>query len=435
MEFAFLASTFIAQFISMLKKVFICASIIFSAGLMAQKTIVVNGGQFGNSSENVNVMVHDPLSNSYSVIDTIHTSSVQELIIEGDFVFVAAQDSIVKYDMKTSGRLAAAAFPGVSTKSMAIHNNELLVGNFYGKSSDNLYIFDKTNLNLLDSVSAVSLAAKSILVQGAFAYVNQNIQSSGFSDSLGWILKIDVANRAVVDTLRVNAYDGDLGELLDVDGQTFISLNSTSNTIASFSYTSPQSATTTSLSSDLKVGGRSHYSRFRDTLFTRMDDGIGAIDLNLLQVLDTNIIDTVITGFAYDTINHQFSITQTNFFSYQLGGVYQRNGTKIKSLPVGFSPEVIRSYYGNATSIFEIAQNEEAYLIYPIPARDFINIEPLDGQELTSDIQIFDLSGKLVLEKWNNQFKTINVSNLNPGIYLLSLRSKNAVFNSKIVIE
>ncbi len=88
-----------------------------------------------------------------------------------------------------------------------------------------------------------------------------------------------------------------------------------------------------------------------------------------------------------------------------------------------------------------ISDNEISNVkLYPNPASDMINIEfDTHGKEL-SDIRMFDLSGKLVLQQNTNQFSganivTINTENVEPGTYLIQMSFDNKLLNQKVIIK
>jgi hypothetical protein len=71
-------------------------------------------------------------------------------------------------------------------------------------------------------------------------------------------------------------------------------------------------------------------------------------------------------------------------------------------------------------------------LIYPNPAIDKLNVEVDEN----SKIQIFDLTGKVVIDCQNEKQKhEINTSNLVNGIYMIKIYNANFVKNTKIVIS
>ena len=429
-----------------MKKIIFSLSLTLSAfAINAQKTIVVNGGRFGNSAENISVNVYDTQIKTTTTIDSIGSQSVQDILVSGNIAYVAAQDSIVRYDLSTQQRTAAVKFQGVSTKTMALStNNELVVANWYNPFggpalTHHLYIYDQTTLALKDSIG-VQGGINSMIGTLGGVLVTQNSSTSGFSDTLGYVLIVNVANRLVVDTLRATNYSGDIGELIPKSVVTngFYSFNSVSNTITDFSNPSifPPYFTVNnnSTNQNLKVGSKSQYSVFGDTLFVSMNQGIGSIDLTNLAVLDSNLIDTVVTAFTYDTLNAKFYVTATDYFSYTSGKIYDRAGNYLDTFITASSPEVVRMYYDQTTGIFEYKSNSNSnFKIFPNPATFAVSIE-LD--EPISQIVIHDMKGKLVKQVSATSTKSnIDLSSLSKGIYIVSIITGLEIQSQKLIIE
>jgi hypothetical protein len=81
--------------------------------------------------------------------------------------------------------------------------------------------------------------------------------------------------------------------------------------------------------------------------------------------------------------------------------------------------------------------SENAFEIYPNPAKDFIIIASKEKQSIKS-IEVIDITGKVVLNviaSKAKQFATINVSALKEGIYFINLVSDKGIIMKKIVIE
>ncbi len=403
-------------------------------GQASSSVLIINGGQYGNQSENVNIQLYDPATNSSRVLDTIHTQSVQDLLFHGNDVFIAAQDSIVLFSLDTERRLAANRFFGPSSYSLAIYQNQLIVGNWYGKSSHNLYFYDATSLAVVDSIAIFDKGAKSILINNGFAYVTQNAQTSNFEDTLGMIVKVDLSNRSITDTISVSNYSGEFGELIEKPDQSgFYAVNSVSNTITSVDYSNPSAANNTAMGVDLRIGSSSHWSLHSDTLYGRMHDGIGAIDLTNLSIIDSSFIDTVVTAFAYDSIANEFHITQTDFFSYNLGKTYDHQGSLLATFNVGYSPEVMGVFPAITLGIEESFSTVSALEFYPNPAREQLFLNSAKAGDV---LRIFDISGRLKMEhRINNVSRQVDVSELNRGTYVISLQSAESIQTAKLIIE
>lgn len=420
-----------------MKKISFLGALLINISLYAQQAIIVSSGQFGNPASNVTVSLYDYQNSSYSVIDTIHTQSAQDVLVDGAEAYVVAQDSIVKYNIRSAARIAAARFNGPSTKTLALAGNRLLVGNWYGKSSHNLYIYDANTLGLIDSVAALTKGVKSILIDSSFAYVTQNAQTSNFEDTLGSIIRLDLSNYAILDTIIPIAYTGDIGELvMNPLGTGFYAFNSVSNTISTVFFNNPN-ALNIGLSFDLNVSNSSQWalSATGDSIFLRTkvagNDRIASLNMSTLQLIDSNIIDTVVTAFTYDQKSLVFYVTQTDYFSYHLGKVFDRSGPFVRSFPVGVSPEVIGMVYGLVLNLSEDNLAEIRFNPFPNPTTDQISFEIAEDAQL----RLFDLNGRLVLERNLISGKQkIDLSSLSKGNYILNLRNDHSQ-GSKILIK
>ena len=82
----------------------------------------------------------------------------------------------------------------------------------------------------------------------------------------------------------------------------------------------------------------------------------------------------------------------------------------------------------------QLSMNENQFTnikLYPNPVvGDYINIEGINSD---FQIKVFNVLGKVVLQSANS--KTINISNLQSGIYLVELSSDNSFVTKKIIIE
>jgi PKD repeat protein/subtilisin family serine protease len=80
-----------------------------------------------------------------------------------------------------------------------------------------------------------------------------------------------------------------------------------------------------------------------------------------------------------------------------------------------------------------LSNSDISFEVYPNPARDIIHINFEDNQSRI--IMLFDLSGKLILNKEvNGNTKLLDISNLNAGIYTLSITESGKTTNIKIVV-
>lgn len=408
----------------------------------AQKTVLVNGGKFGDPTENVTVSIYDVQSKTSTTIDTIHSGSVQDVLIDGNSAIVAAQDSIVRYDLTTNQRVAAVKFAGVSTKSLLLGpNNELVVSNWYGKVGFNVYLYNSTTLALIDSID-VPAGVKSMLVNSSLdllvATQNQSTGAPNYQDTLGSIVAALISSRTVLTVPATSGYTGDVGELMEKpNGTGAYAFNSVSNTIIDVDASSfPLVNTTINMTNqDLKVASRSQYSIVGDTAFIRMNQGIGTYNLSNLTVIDSNLIDTVVTAFTYDTLNHNFYVTATDFFSYTSGKIYDRAGNYLDTFATAASPEAIKMYYDQITGLLSFSSNEKpSFSVYPNPTTDQFRISTDLNQN--SRIQILNANGQLVKDVMQlSGSEAIDVSGLTKGIYFVTLQHNDQIVTERLIIQ
>ncbi len=71
-------------------------------------------------------------------------------------------------------------------------------------------------------------------------------------------------------------------------------------------------------------------------------------------------------------------------------------------------------------------------ILYPNPAKDFINIE---GVDTYSSISVLDLNGRELLTIEDNNVERININDLNTGVYLLRLVVEGKLITKKFVVQ
>lgn len=319
-----------------------------TAQVLTKRIVIVNGGQFGNPAEPTNVQLYNPADSSYTQLDSLAANSAQDVLIDGPFAYVAASQAIAKYDLTSGDLLATATFGGPSANRMALSDDYLLVGNsfLFGPTNNNLQIFDRETLALVDSVPALARPADNLVVLGDTAYVTQNFTNQNFADSAGFLVKVSLTTFEAVDTVQVNANGEDLGPLVLLDSVIY-GLNGASNTLTTYNLRDG-SVRTDSLGVDLQPGTYGARFTLDETglLYTVIDGDIGTFDLVSRSVVQASIVDTTVAGFVLDTVNERFYVTQTDFSpTFNQGIIFDADGTPLGSLEVGVTPEVVGAAY------------------------------------------------------------------------------------------
>ncbi len=402
---------------------------LFSAALNAQNEsiIVVNGGLFGSTNyANTTIQNLEPNAAPAALLGTVEVTSIQDILIDSNFAYVAAQDSIVKYDWTTKTRVAAAAFGGVSTVKLALYQDKLLVGNFYepfggtGPYPNNLRIFDATTLAFIDSVPAVTKPTKDILIIGDYAYIGQNnAKVVGFGDTLGYITVYDILADTIVRNDTLGIMGEEIGRLITENGIIY-ALNGASNTIGEY---------------EIATGGKTIYAAGVDlkpatygptafpdngVWYFPYDSGIGSYSLIARLPLVHRVTYTGSSAFTFNPFNSTFCVATTNFGNQTLntGIVYNLQGDSLHTFEVGFSPEAL-AVVSNAilsTTIVPAQGVELNYSLAPNPAREQLTVR-LDKVEPVRLEIINQVGQTLLLEQSVQTSTTLDVSQLSTGVY------------------
>ena len=120
----------------------------------------------------------------------------------------------------------------------------------------------------------------------------------------------------------------------------------------------------------------------------------------------------------------------------------QDNGCNLGTQAFGYwyyisNTPMIRMNFGSTWPSTVSLEKYKNLRIFPNPAQNSLNIELLDPISEEIVLEIFDIAGKLVLNERieNCQIKTIDVSHMDKGNYMLSLKNKNYSTKTKITIK
>lgn len=382
---------------------FTCSLVLIALWSQAQTTapylkevLTLNGGQYGDPTQNVVLTAYDPSTGIYRQSDTIHTESIQDMVLDEDVAYIAAQDSIVKIDLTDMSRLAIAEFPSNSTYSLLKYDSYLLVGNWYnfGPNDTNLYVYNASDLTLHTKIGNTQQGVNGMAVLNDTLYIAQNLTSSAYSDSAGYISVIDLSTFSFVRNIPGDNVS-DVGKLIVRDNKIW-SFNGVSDT-----YNIYDPATGTLVSTDFNENFGSGYNGafhvVGDTLWGNFNGAIGAYDLVSDALVIDQLIDTAATAFAYDQLNGNFYVTSTDYFSYKAGLIYDRSGALQGTFDVGFSPEVVRLY--NGLNHAPVAVNDVDTTTEGVDAMVMVlmNDSDADGDSLILSIVTAPLNGTAMI--------------------------------------
>ncbi|MGB0885563.1 MAG: Ig-like domain-containing protein [Chitinophagales bacterium] len=310
----------------------------------ASEVIILNGENFGSNQSNI--ASYNLVSKTYTVFDTLNTSSVQDILIEDSIAFVAAESKILAYNLNTKTKIAEVAYPGVSPNknSLFTDNNNIYLGNWYGQTDSFLYAFDKSTLTFEYAVTEANTECGGGLSLNDTLYIGQKIKGTidgcapfgCFEDTLGAIIIADANTGNYIRTITLGEAGSGIEQIYN-EGNYLFAVCPTANKIIKIEIATDSIIEEISLApftqSLQKVGSKLYLDLNGKAGFYDLADGSTAF----------SALDLAGSALAYDPVTETAFSTTTDFFSF--GNLAINNTTTNDTITTGISPEAIALFY------------------------------------------------------------------------------------------
>lgn len=127
-------------------------------------------------------------------------------------------------------------------------------------------------------------------------------------------------------------------------------------------------------------------------------------------------------------------VSEYIFRNLTLGDEYMFRIRTLCSLTDTSSWSDIENVKVGVSSLESITEDELQLKIYPNPAKDVINIELLNIKKDISDVKLVNNLGQII-NRWEKLPRTIDVTKLLEGNYLLQIKNGNKITTKKIIIK
>lgn len=402
--------------------------IAFGISSIAQTTYVNQvligaGGNYSNPDENVTVSTYNPNDQSITFFGDVLTHSIQDIVIHDGYVFVAAQDSIAKFDIDSFERVAIASAPGVN--QLYAHDGNLYVSFQFPVTENFVRVYSSDDLSFITNISDVSNESAGMLVVDNNLYV---AVPGGWANTTGNIAIIDLSNMQVTEVALEEQGLGVFDLFTYNDKIMSISRTPYMGTTGYISTMSMQGSDVESYLVEEVIGKFAGINN--NMLYTIMNNGIGSINLSDFSVENTEIVmplTNTIAAVALDTVNSLFYLTTTDYFSMGEGSVYNMSGEVVNTFEAAISAEAIDIDYRVNTGI--VVNNINEISVYPNPATTSISFN--DNYD---NYNIVDLSGRIIASGNIYQgMSTINIESLHNGMYIINLSSDSEYATSTFI--
>ncbi len=402
------------------------------------RIIASNSGKFEFSppyADFATVQSYNPQNGNVDVFNTIFTQSTQCVIVFEKMAYVAAQDSIIKFNLNTMQRVAAVKDSGLS--QLAICKGRLVVSKQYPVSQHFVEVLDTATLGVVAQVTGISGDCGGIVLIQDTVYVAVN---GGWMGTNGKLAVIDPATWSLVVEVDFGTDAVGIFNLYNYEGNLFAVSKSPYGVVGSGNITGylPFNRTFTNfhLSHTLSAGAGID----GNLLFVGMDNGIGSFNLNTLAVEDPSVVNDpgsssfiYITSAVVDSMDHRI---YTNIGDYATPGhclVTNLVGDSLTSYATGIATDAVAiDYRMYPVGIADGSQPKESATIYPNPVKDVLMVA-WDGYAVETQLFISDITGRILFTKSVEATPTTPVAvpchALQPGTYLLTIQTSK----SKIV--
>ena len=410
-----------------MKQLFTSVLLLISAFTLSQnylhKVLVLNEGYFDYQTNQiidpVTIGSYDPSTQIYSVVSTLNGMRFgSDLIIDGNFYYVAADSKIYKMDLNTHQEIASVSCVGV--RNIGVYQNKLVAtrGEYLTTFDSYLHIYDANTLSLIqaiDTISGPKWASQNIVIDGSIAYIAIN-NGYEWGNEKGLIGKLNLENLSYGNEVDLGP-DGKNPDNLMKLGDFLYTVNNKdwSNASVSKVALNGSSNTTVNLQSAATGCGTSALRDDKLVYQISMETTLNEFDINLMN-LSGPISSHSINYYelAQEPVSGQLYTSETDFFSFGKIHIFDDNNTELSNFNVGISP---------GTIVFDVrpsvglTEQENSLSIYPNPTNENLYLSGFSSEKT----RILDLSGKEVISTFE---KTVNVSNLKNGAYLLENNGK-----------
>ena len=408
--------------------IWFAASATAQESLYARQLIVVNGGSFSNPDDVVTVAAYNPSEMSYLVFDEIGTQSAQHVIVDGHFAYIAAQDSLVKYDIDSYERVAAIELDAL--KNLAVYEDMLIVTRQYPATEDFIYLLNAADLSLIAALNP-SGEASGVVVAGDTAYV---AVPGAWGTTEGKLAIVDLLNGVITKELNFGSAGKGLKDVLHKNGIVY-TVNShfsdyTNNVFSISQYAIETGDTSTTMFFGDYYGYYGHSVMSDSAIYLPLSVNISKINLfsnNLEAFIAMNPSSMVI-----DTTADLVYVAESDYLNWGKLHAFSPLGEELGAeIVIGIAPEGLAIDYRESSAKIEDSFRDKKISIYPNPAKNKLSLETTVGTEIQT-VKIFDYSGRLV-EELKGAVSSISLINLTKGTYILHLITADEILVKKIV--
>jgi hypothetical protein len=412
-----------------MKKGLFLVAALTSASLYAQQyvhqVLIANEGFFDFQTnaiiEPATIGSYNPQTQTYVVVDTLDGQRFSsDLVIDGNFYFVAADTKIFKYNLNTHQEVGSINLPGV--RNLAIAGNKLIAtrGEYLQTFDSYLQIVDKNTLQLiaaLDTNNGPKWATQNIVVVNNIAYIAVN-NAYEWGNEKGLIGQLDLNTLQYGSEIDLGT-EGKNPDNMFLFNNELCTVNNKDWSGASISKVSLNGAVNTQNLANAVTGCGTSALR-DDKLVYQISMENTLNDYSLLNMALVGPVAGITNNFydlAQEPISGNLYASATDFFSTGSVSIFDNANNLVDQFAAGVSPGTIVFDVRASVGLTEL---NTTIGVYPNPSNGVFQIA---GLTTGDTYQITNATGQVIFE---GQTNTIDLRHLDAGVYLIQTQNGQA---------
>jgi Secretion system C-terminal sorting domain len=412
-----------------MKKGLFLVAALTSASLYAQQyvhqVLIANEGYFDFQTNDIvepaTIGSYNPATQTYVVVDTLDGQRFSsDIIIDGNFYFVAADTKIFKYNLNTHQEVGSISLPGV--RNLAIAGDKLIAtrGEYLQTFDSYLQVFDKNTLQLiaaLDTNNGPQWAAQNIVVVNNIAYIAVN-NAYEWGNEKGLVGQLDLNTLQYGSEIDLGT-EGKNPDNMFLYNNELYTVNNKDWSGASVSKISLNGAVNTQNLANAVTGCGTSALR-DDKLVYQISMENTLNDYSLLNMALVGPVAGITNNFydlAQEPISGNLYASVTDFFSTGSVSIFDNANNLVDQFAAGVSPGTIVFDVRSSVGFTEINQT---FGVHPNPSNGVFQIAGLTAGDT---YQITNATGQVIFEGQSN---TIDLRSFDAGVYLIQTQNGQA---------
>jgi len=416
-----------------MKNILLLLSLTVSLTTFSQNYInqvfILNEGFFDYTSNQLvnppTLASYNPSSQTYSVVDTINgVRFASDMVINGDYVYVAADNMLFKYNKNTYSLLNSQQVDGI--RNLAVWNDKIIVsrGDYDNVTfmpilfNSYLHVYNTSDLSLhleIDTISGPKWSTQNIIVNGSDAYIAIN-NGYEWGNEKGIVGILDLNNMTYGNEINLGINGKNPDNMVFKNGHLYTVNNKdwSGASISKIDISNNTLNSTTDIASAITGCGTSCLKDDKLVYQISQETTLNEFDINLMNNIGPlNNFNLNYYCLSQDPVDGYLYTSNTDFSTYGKIYIYDLNNNEISNFDAGISPGTIK---------FDVLSNAEVNEInfnisfYPNPANNELTL----NSAFNGRIEILNLIGQKVININSKNTHKINISSLKKGKYILN---------------